>query len=49
MEKERLQEILQNALNWAYEHNSEFVGCMLKAMKLTEEEKKELGIEEEEK
>lgn len=46
MTKERLEEILNNVLDWGAEHEEEFRECLIDAMDLTEEEIKELRLED---
>lgn len=46
MTKERLEEIINNILDWGAEHEEEFRECLLYAMGLTEEEIKELRLED---
>lgn len=45
MTKERLEDIVNNVLDWGAEHEEEFRGCLIDAMGLTEEEIKELRLE----
>lgn len=37
--------IIENILNWGWEHDSEFRECLLNAMELTEDEIAELDLE----
>lgn len=46
MTKERLEEIINNILDWGAEHEEGFRECLLYAMGLTEEEIKELRLED---
>ena len=46
MTKERLEEIINNVLDWGAEHEEEFRECLIYAMDLTEEEIKELRLED---
>ena len=46
MTNERLKEIINNVLDWGAEHEEEFRECLLYAMDLTEEEKKEFRLED---
>ena len=46
MTKERLEEILQNVIEWGMDHDNEFMECLVYAMDLNEEEVKELELEE---
>jgi hypothetical protein len=46
MTKERLEEIINNVLDWGAEHEEEFRECLIDAMGLTEEEIKELRLED---
>ena len=45
MTKERLEEILNNVLAWGGDHDEEFRDCLLYAMDLTDDEIKELELE----
>ena len=45
MEKTRLEEVLNNILGWAAEHNDEFMNCIVKASEMTLEEAKEFDVE----
>lgn len=45
MTKERLEEVLNNVLDWGAEHEEEFRECLIDAMHLTEEEMTELRLE----
>ena len=45
MTKERLEEIINNVLDWGAEHEEEFRECLIDAMDLTEDEIKELRLE----
>lgn len=44
MTKERLQETLDNIINWACEHDKEFVRCLIDNAGFTNEELKELEL-----
>ena len=44
--KKRLTEILNNILDWAAEHDEEFMECLSKAARLTPSETAELGIDD---
>lgn len=44
MTKDRYNEILENILGWGSEHEEEFRECLLNAMKLTDDEIKELRL-----
>jgi len=46
MTKKRLEQILDNVLAWGAEHEEEFRECLIDAMDLTDEEIKELELEE---
>lgn len=46
MTKERLEEIINNVLDWGAEHEEEFRECLINAMDLTEEEIKEFRLED---
>ena len=46
MKKERLKEIINNVLDWGRVNDDEFKECLITAMDLTEEEKKELRLED---
>ena len=46
MTKERLEEIINNVLDWGAEHEEEFRECLIDAMDLTEEEIKEFRLED---
>ncbi len=46
MTKERLEEIINNVLAWGNDHDEEFRECLINAMDLTEEEIKELQLDE---
>lgn len=46
MSKDRLREIIDNVLDWGAEHEEEFRECLIDAMDLTEEEIKELRLED---
>ena len=46
MTKERLEEVLNNVIAWGGDHDEEFRGCLLYAMDLTDEEIKELELED---
>ena len=46
MTKERLEEIIDNVLAWGADHEEEFRECLLYAMDLTDEEIKELQLED---
>ena len=46
MTKERLQQIIDNVLDWGAEHEEEFRECLIDAMDLNEEELKELRLED---
>lgn len=46
MSNERMKTLLINVLEWGYEHDNEFIDCLKHAMDITDEELKELGIEE---
>lgn len=46
MTKERLEEIINNVLDWGAEHEEEFRECLIDAMGLTEEEIKEFRLED---
>ena len=46
MTKERLEKILDNILSWGNDHDEEFRECLINAMDLTDEEIKELQLEE---
>ena len=46
MTKERLEEIINNVLDWGAEHEEEFRECLIDAMDLTEEEIKEFRVED---
>ena len=46
MTKERLEQILDNVLAWGNDHDEEFRECLIDAMDLTDEEIKELELEE---
>ena len=46
MTKERLEDIIENVLNWGTEHAEEFRECLINAMGLTKEEIKELHLED---
>lgn len=46
MTKERLEKIINNVLDWGAEHEEEFRECLINAMDLTEEEIKELRLED---
>lgn len=45
MTKDRLLTIINNILDWGSEHDPEFMECLVAAMKLTNEEKKELDLD----
>ena len=45
MTNERLKEIIDNVLAWGCDHEEEFRECLLYAMDLTDEEIKELQLE----
>lgn len=45
MTNKRLREIIDNVLAWGYDHEEEFRECLLYAMDLTDEEIKELQLE----
>lgn len=44
MEKKRLEELLNNILGWASEHDDEFMKCVVKASQMTIEEARELDV-----
>lgn len=46
MKKERLLEIIDNVLTWGNDHEEEFRECLLNAMDLTDDEVKELQLED---
>lgn len=46
MTNERLREIIDNVLAWGCDHEEEFRECLLYAMHLTDEEIKELQLED---
>ena len=46
MTKERLEEIINNVLDWGRVNDDEFKECLIKAMGLTEEEIKEFRLED---
>jgi hypothetical protein len=46
MTKERLEVIINNVLDWGAEHEEEFRECLINAMGLTDEEIKELRLED---
>ena len=46
MTNERLEEIIDNVLAWGADHEEEFRECLLYAMDLTDEEIKELQLED---
>lgn len=46
MTNERLREIIDNVLAWGCDHEEEFRECLLYAMDLTDEEIKELQLED---
>lgn len=46
MTNERLKEIINNILDWGRVNDDEFRDCLLCAMDLTEEEKKEFQLED---
>ena len=46
MTKERLEEVLQNIIDWGMDHNDEFMECLVDAMDLSYDEVKELELEE---
>lgn len=46
MSKERLQELLDNILGWGVDHNEEFTRDLIYASGMTQEEAKELDVEE---
>lgn len=46
MTKERLEEVLQNIIDWGMEHDDEFMECLVDAMDLSNGEVKELELEE---
>ena len=46
MTKERLEEVLQNIIDWGMEHDDEFMECLVDAMDLSGDEVKELELEE---
>ena len=45
MTKERLEELLQNVMDWAFNHNTEFQSTLITRIGITEEELTELGFE----
>lgn len=47
MTKERLEEVLNNLIAWAVDHDEEFLDCFIYAAGFTDEEKKELELCEE--
>lgn len=46
MTKERLEQILNNILDWGVEHDNEFMEALVSASDMTLEEAKELEVEE---
>ena len=46
MEKERLEELLNNILAWGTMHDDEFIQCMVEASDMTIEEARELDVAE---
>lgn len=46
MTNERLREVIDNVLAWGADHEEEFRECLLYAMDLTDEEIKELQLED---
>lgn len=46
MTKERLEEVLQNIIDWGMDHDDEFMECLVDAMDLNADEVKELELEE---
>ena len=46
MTNERLKEIINHILDWGRVNDNEFRECLLYAMDLTEEEKKEFQLED---
>ena len=46
MTKERLEEVLQNIIEWGMNHDDEFMECLVYAMDLSDDEVKELELED---
>jgi len=46
MTKERLEEVLQNIIEWGMDHDDEFMECLVYAMDLSDDEVKELELED---